>query len=420
MNQCVLCGSYESRVVFTEFGVDIVKCSICGHIYSKHDANQDNSMYFGSDDIAPVNHAYWNEAHRSMYEDFSKLYLQNHLTLYDKIIDKIKGSFDDYSRNDGMTPLMILAESYEIYSLLINEKKHVIKKLMEKSDILKYNIIEYEKTKKEYNAITYAFIHMNRIAIDLFTENMGNNYNKLTSPTKELVDVFNGVGKIEIPALYDEEYIKLIYRSANEIQNHSIVKQLYDKIILISDPYKDYWKEDVGFNSENNKFYYPPLWLYNIIEMKDYVNDLLKKIKPYVIDETKLKFIRRTASDHNLYEYEQENEIIKLIDKTGHVNHLGRLLGSIHMTKCFKKDVEKRGKKWDGTYHGQFEKYRIARKFIQLPKNNICNAQITIPAGSETGSLMVSGGRNAVNVELLDVRIFSEFIEGLSTSRLTY
>jgi 2-polyprenyl-3-methyl-5-hydroxy-6-metoxy-1,4-benzoquinol methylase len=76
---CILCDSKSYKIVFKEFGVDIVQCHGCGHIFSAYNAEQDYKGYWGaqvsnSDEI--VYDFYWNEAHKAMYEEFCRKFLE--------------------------------------------------------------------------------------------------------------------------------------------------------------------------------------------------------------------------------------------------------------------------------------------------------------------------------------------------------
>ena len=67
---CIVCESLKNKVVFQEFGIDIMRCTACGHVFSSYDANRDYDGYFGVERLNPQSHFWWNEAHKQMYEDF--------------------------------------------------------------------------------------------------------------------------------------------------------------------------------------------------------------------------------------------------------------------------------------------------------------------------------------------------------------
>lgn len=73
--ECIVCRAQGGRVVFQEFGVDIVRCSECGHVYSTHELPADYDEYFG-DEVPEGQHFYWDAAHRPMYEAFGEQYLK--------------------------------------------------------------------------------------------------------------------------------------------------------------------------------------------------------------------------------------------------------------------------------------------------------------------------------------------------------
>jgi 2-polyprenyl-3-methyl-5-hydroxy-6-metoxy-1,4-benzoquinol methylase len=73
--RCVVCGSVEREVVFEEFGVDMLECVRCGHVYSAWPGGQDYDGYFGTAPIDPAGQQYWNEQHARMYDDFTARFL---------------------------------------------------------------------------------------------------------------------------------------------------------------------------------------------------------------------------------------------------------------------------------------------------------------------------------------------------------
>lgn len=76
MSTCVICGNKSNRVVFVEFGIDVLKCKNCGHVFSSYDAAQDYDGYFGKK-ISETDHFWWKEAHIKMYDDFCKRFIAN-------------------------------------------------------------------------------------------------------------------------------------------------------------------------------------------------------------------------------------------------------------------------------------------------------------------------------------------------------
>ena len=67
---CIVCEGSENKVVFQEFGIDILKCTTCGHVFSSYDASQNYDGYFGAERVDSENQFWFNEAHERMYEDF--------------------------------------------------------------------------------------------------------------------------------------------------------------------------------------------------------------------------------------------------------------------------------------------------------------------------------------------------------------
>jgi 2-polyprenyl-3-methyl-5-hydroxy-6-metoxy-1,4-benzoquinol methylase len=75
VNQCAICKSKDQKTVFNEFGVDILKCRKCGHIFSSHQASQYYDGYFEQQDLETEDQFWWNAAHQSMYDDFCSRFI---------------------------------------------------------------------------------------------------------------------------------------------------------------------------------------------------------------------------------------------------------------------------------------------------------------------------------------------------------
>ena len=67
--QCLLCGGLRHRTVFNEFGIDIVRCQECHHVFSSIAANPHYDGFWG-DEVADGDHFYWNRGRARMHGDF--------------------------------------------------------------------------------------------------------------------------------------------------------------------------------------------------------------------------------------------------------------------------------------------------------------------------------------------------------------
>ena len=74
-NICVVCNGSENKVVFQEFGIDILCCTNCGHVFSSYNASQDYDGYFGTDHVESEDQFWWSEAHKEMYDDFCQRFI---------------------------------------------------------------------------------------------------------------------------------------------------------------------------------------------------------------------------------------------------------------------------------------------------------------------------------------------------------
>ena len=73
--RCIVCDGLENRVVFQEFGIDILRCTNCSHVFSSYSASQNYDGYFGAERVESENQFWWNEAHGLMYEDFCQRFV---------------------------------------------------------------------------------------------------------------------------------------------------------------------------------------------------------------------------------------------------------------------------------------------------------------------------------------------------------
>ncbi|MGQ0720850.1 MAG: class I SAM-dependent methyltransferase [Candidatus Eiseniibacteriota bacterium] len=66
---CLLCGGEAHDVVFREFGVDVLRCRRCAHVFSAHDGASDYEGYWG-DRVVDAGEFYWDRAHGAIWQDF--------------------------------------------------------------------------------------------------------------------------------------------------------------------------------------------------------------------------------------------------------------------------------------------------------------------------------------------------------------
>ncbi len=76
MKKCIICHHQKSRVIFSEFGIDVLECDNCGHVYSSYKQEQDYNAYFGNT-INTGDHFWWNKAHEKMYNEFFRKFIIN-------------------------------------------------------------------------------------------------------------------------------------------------------------------------------------------------------------------------------------------------------------------------------------------------------------------------------------------------------
>jgi 2-polyprenyl-3-methyl-5-hydroxy-6-metoxy-1,4-benzoquinol methylase len=73
---CIVCKSFKNKVVFQEFGIGILRCTNCGHVFSSYEFNQNYDGYFGYDPLVESEHEFfWNAAHKHLYNDFCQRFI---------------------------------------------------------------------------------------------------------------------------------------------------------------------------------------------------------------------------------------------------------------------------------------------------------------------------------------------------------
>jgi 2-polyprenyl-3-methyl-5-hydroxy-6-metoxy-1,4-benzoquinol methylase len=71
---CLLCGGVLHDSIFNEFGVDILRCRQCRHVFSSFAANPHYDGFWG-EEVAQENHLYWNKARAKMHQDFLRRFI---------------------------------------------------------------------------------------------------------------------------------------------------------------------------------------------------------------------------------------------------------------------------------------------------------------------------------------------------------
>ena len=72
--QCLMCGGLRHRPIFNEFGIDILRCCECHHVFSSFPADPHYDGFWG-EGVAESDLWYWKEARNTMYQDFFERFL---------------------------------------------------------------------------------------------------------------------------------------------------------------------------------------------------------------------------------------------------------------------------------------------------------------------------------------------------------
>ncbi len=72
--QCLLCKGLLHRSIFNEFGIDILRCRHCRHVFSSFAADPHYDGYWG-EEVAEDDHLYWSKARARMHQDFFRRFV---------------------------------------------------------------------------------------------------------------------------------------------------------------------------------------------------------------------------------------------------------------------------------------------------------------------------------------------------------
>ena len=75
--KCLLCGGLRHHPIFDEFGIDILQCRECLHVFSSFEANPHYDGFWG-EEVGEGDHFYWSKARNRMHQDFFKEFLVGH------------------------------------------------------------------------------------------------------------------------------------------------------------------------------------------------------------------------------------------------------------------------------------------------------------------------------------------------------
>ncbi|MFN0170066.1 MAG: hypothetical protein ACKV22_26895, partial [Bryobacteraceae bacterium] len=80
LRTCLICRGARFRVVFREFGIDVLRCEECGHVCSSHQGDPGYAAYYQDNPTDWEDPYWWDEAHREMYDDFCSRFLEGRPT----------------------------------------------------------------------------------------------------------------------------------------------------------------------------------------------------------------------------------------------------------------------------------------------------------------------------------------------------
>jgi len=72
--ECLICGGQKHSQIFSEFGIDILRCQECHHVFSSFAAELHYDGFWGQE-VAEEDHFYWDKARRRMHQDFFRQFI---------------------------------------------------------------------------------------------------------------------------------------------------------------------------------------------------------------------------------------------------------------------------------------------------------------------------------------------------------
>jgi len=311
--------------------------------------------------------------------------------LYEEMV-KLSGDLN-YINSQGMTPLMLLANSGYYNNVSCAEVL-----LRYGADPSYLNPVNWPGL-GNYDALGYALVNHNLPVIELFLDYQKEHKNSLDLNTQELLRAFQGETFDSRRTGIHTDYL---YRVANQSLNFSFVEYLLNKNPLMKKEYEQniaFWYRQEAVKKAAGTYYYPPLWTYNILDLRKYAQQLSVQLKPYVIDKAKLKPIGKKVG-FDAYQYTLNGEQVTLLLLHKKIKPLlGRLLGQKHLAE---KGI------------------LVASKFIVPPTSldkakYIFNLSKDLPLISEP--FLDSGqGLNPIGVEIEGLELYVEYIEGFPTT----
>lgn len=350
---------------------------------------------------------YFDPSRESVLSDFCKRHYgkdpSTYADFYKTLLSKLKHSPDYYDDN-GRTPLMALVQTprySEITPSWINHETSCEEWLLAAdSSPLTINREPYD-----HNAFDIALVNHNQPVIALFIDWLKDNPQSLPWHTDELLRAYRGEVFQTTDILGMHRF--RLYRVANQSGNFALVHKLYEdnqSFRTIQEDYLKRWQNDMRVQSVNHdSFYYPPLWAFNIVQLRDYARETIKKLSPYVIKREDLQPI---LNKPGLFRYRFKEEDLILMKKE-QAPIVGRVLGALHLAE-------------------KGSSYGLPKKFIVAPTDGLTKVVFTVPGDMQgrhydpmytwgfvfDKTLGASGGLNAVNLEIPGAELYVEYIKG--------
>lgn len=327
---------------------------------------------------------FWKKSHHFLFDYIEcKNKDAEFFDYYLRYIDNI----DDVKNEKGRTLFMELANEQPQDSIIVGNNPindevgiHCFQSLLKKGASLSI------QDQEGHDAISIALLSHNIPIIHLIEDYLQQYENiTLNEHTQILLDVYQGKS-INIDAL-EQNVLKAVYRVANQTQNFQLVDSLYTRF------FKDSF-EEVFLRTKEAYYFHPPLWAYNICQMKEYAIATIKQLLDVVIDERNLQH-----TEGPYYKYNDGSGEIVLRKKDTHL--IGRILGRNHLEKVIQREEAQ-------------SQLAVPRKFLTLPSadGGEIEVEVRVPALYPGEALNMGCGGNPISLAIKGVTIYAEFIEG--------
>ncbi|MEN8236654.1 MAG: hypothetical protein ABFQ95_03820 [Pseudomonadota bacterium] len=239
--------------------------------------------------------------------------------------------------------------------------------------------------KDGFNALELALMFDNKNVILALENYIADK--ELPPKTNMALNIYKGLEPMIQENDYSKQFMELLYRIANQVQNYAMVDQLYALLGMQErfEHLKTNQKLQDILSSASN-YFYPPLWSYNICQLRDYAREVAKQMIDHLIQPEML--VHKEDKYYNLTL--PSGETLTVLKKSNQV--ISRILGRNYL----EQEIKKRN----------FKNLAVPRKFLLAPTHiDQINVRFKLPCSKS------NGGENPIGIEFEGFELYAEFIE---------